>query len=149
MPVIVITGQKPQNHSKQGAFQIIDVVAMMKPVTKFATSIVSGERIPYILENAFRIAEDEKPGVVHLELAEDIAAEEVPEKYSLTDLETRKIRRPVPDYKAIPELISELEKAKAPVILIGSGANRKRITTYLTKFIEKYNIPYFTSQMGK
>lgn len=149
MPVIVITWQKPQNHSKQWAFQIIDVVGMMKPVTKHAMSIVSWERIPYILENAFRIAEDEKPGAVHLELPEDIAAEEVPEKYSITDLQTRKIRRPVPDFKAIPELIMELEKAKAPIILIGSWANRKRITTYLTKFIEKYNIPYFTSQMGK
>lgn len=149
MPVMLITGQKPQNHSKQGAFQIIDVVAMMKPVTKFSTAIVSGERIPYILENAFRIAEDEKPGAVHIELAEDIAAEEVPEKYSLVNLETRKIRRPVPDYKAIPELISDLETAKTPIILIGSGANRKRITSYLTKFIEKYDIPYFTSQMGK
>jgi acetolactate synthase-1/2/3 large subunit len=86
MPVIVITGQKPQNHSKQGAFQIIDVVAMMKPVTKMTTSIVSGERIPYILENAFRIAEEEKPGVVHLELPEDIAGHDVLEKYSITDL---------------------------------------------------------------
>lgn len=149
MPIIVITGQKPQNRSKQWAFQIIDVVGMMKPVTKHAMSIVSGERIPYILENAFRIAEDEKPGAVHLELAEDIAAEEVPEKYSLPDLWTHKIRRPIPDYKAIPELIAELEKAKSPIILIGSGANRKRITSYLTKFIEKYNIPYFTSQMWK
>lgn len=149
MPVIVITGQKPQNRSKQGAFQIIDVVGMMKPVTKYTSSIVSWERIPYILENAFRIAEEEKPWAVHLELPEDIAAEQVPDKYSITNLGTRKIRRPVPDYKAIPELIVELEKAKTPIILIGAWANRKRITTYLTKFIEKYNIPYFTSQMGK
>ncbi len=149
MPVMVITGQKPQNRSKQWAFQIIDVVGMMKPVTKFTTSIVSWERIPYILENAFRIAEDEKPWAVHIELAEDIAAEEVPEKYSIPDLWTHKIRRPVPDYKAIPELIKEIEKAKSPMILVGAGANRKRITTYLTKFIEKYDIPYFTSQMWK
>ena len=149
MPIIVITWQKPQNRSKQGAFQIIDVVEMMKPVTKHAMSIVSWERIPYILENAFRIAEDEKPGAVHLELAEDIAAEEVPEKYSIPNLWTRKIRRPIPDYKAIPELIKEIEKAKSPIILVGSGANRKRITRYLTGFIEKYDMPYFTSQMWK
>lgn len=149
MPVIVITGQKPQNRSKQGAFQIIDVVSMMKPVTKYAMSVVSGERIPYILENAFRIAEEEKPGAVHLELPEDIAGEEVLEEFSLIHLETRKVRRPVPDYKMIPELIVELEDAKAPIILVGAGANRKRITKYLTEFIEKYNIPYFTSQMGK
>jgi len=99
LPLIVITGQKPQNKSKQGAFQIIDVVGMMKPVTKWTTSIVSGARIPYILENAFRITEDEKPGAVHLELPEDIAGEEVEEKYSLVDLGTQKIRRPVVDYK--------------------------------------------------
>lgn len=149
MPVIVITGQKPQNHSKQGAFQIIDVVGMMRPLTKYATSIVSGERIPYILENAFQHAGEEKPGAVHLELPEDIAGEEVTKEFAISNLDTRKIRRPVADYKMIPELISELEKAKAPIILVWSGANRKRITTYLTKFIEKYNIPYFTSQMGK
>jgi len=149
MPIMVITGQKPQNHSKQGAFQIIDVVGMMKPVTKFATTIVSWERIPYILENAFRIAEEEKPWAVHLELPEDIAAEEVPEKYARIDLWVNKIRRPVPDYKMIPELVAELEKAKTPIVLVWAGANRKRITTFLTQFIEKHNIPYFTSQMGK
>jgi len=149
MPLIVITGQKPQNKSKQGAFQIIDAVAMMKPVTKFATSIVSGTRIPYILENTFRIAEEEKPWVVHLELPEDIAWEEVAEEYSIVNLGTLPQRRPVPDKKSIEILIAELEKYSHPIILVWSGANRKRVTKYLTKFIEKYNIPYFTSQMGK
>lgn len=149
MPLIVITGQKPQNKSKQGAFQIIDAVAMMKPVTKFATSIVSWARIPYTLENAFRIAEEEKPGAVHLELPEDIAWEHVLEEYSIIDLGTLPQRRPVPDKKSIQILISELEKYSHPLILVWSGANRKRVTKYLTKFIEKYNIPYFTSQMGK
>jgi acetolactate synthase-1/2/3 large subunit len=119
----------------------------MKPVTKYTTSIVSGARIPYILENSFRIAEEEKPGVVHLELPEDIAAEEVSEKYSLIDLETQSIRRPIIDEKSTLILIQEIQKATCPIILIGAGANRKRITKYLTKFIEKYNIPYFTSQM--
>ena len=84
-----------------------------------------------------------------MELPEDIAAEEVDEKYSLIDLETRKIRRPVVDRKGVSELIVEIQKAKSPVILVGAGANRKRVTKYLTEFITKYNIPYFTSQMGK
>jgi len=118
MPLIVITGQKPQNKSKQGAFQIIDVVSMMKPVTKMALSIVSGSRIPYILENAFQTAEEEKPGAVHLELPEDIAAEEVSEQYSIVNLGTMKQRRPVPDKKSIQLLIFELQKYKTPVILV-------------------------------
>lgn len=149
MPVMVITGQKPQNQSKQWQFQIIDVVSMMKPITKYATSIPSWVRIPYTLENAFRIAEEEKPGAVCIELPEDIAAEEVPEDFSLVNLGTQKERRPVVDRKWVEDLISEIEKAKSPIILIGAGANRKRITKYLTEFIEKHNIPFFNSQMGK
>ncbi len=149
MPLIVITGQKPQNKSKQWAFQIIDAVSMMKPVTKYATSIVNGARVPYILENAFKIATSEKPGAVHLELPEDIAEEMVDEQYALVDLKTQKQRRPVIDKKWVELLISEMQNAKSPVILIGSGANRKRVSKYLTQFIKKYNIPFFSSQMGK
>jgi acetolactate synthase-1/2/3 large subunit len=61
MPILVITGQKPIRESKQAKFQIIDVVAMMKPVTKFSTSIADGSKIPSIVAHAFRIAEEERP----------------------------------------------------------------------------------------
>lgn len=149
MPVMVITGQKPQNKSKQGQFQIIDVVSMMKPVTKYATSIANGVRIPYILENAIRIAEEEKPGAVCVELPEDVAAEIVADEYATPNLGTRKSRRPVVDRKGVAEVIVEIQAAKAPILLIGSGANRKRISKYLTEFIRKYNMPFFVSQMGK
>ncbi|MFK7780007.1 MAG: acetolactate synthase large subunit [Candidatus Gracilibacteria bacterium] len=148
MPVLVITGQKPIKKSKQGGFQIIDVVAMMKPITKYSKTITSGSRIPYVLNNAIKIAEEERHGAVHIELPEDIAGEEL-------DIDENHIhpipilRRPNPDDKIIKLLIDEIEKAKSPIILIGAGTNRKRVTKYLTKFIKKYNIPYFTSQMGK
>ncbi len=145
-PIMVITGQKPIKKSKQGLFQIIDVVGMMKPITKFATSVVTGARLPYILENAFRIAESERPGAVHIELPEDIAAEEIE---PIEMINYAKIRRPIIDEKAITELQKALEQAKRPMILIGAGANRKRISKYLTVFIEKYHIPFFASQMGK
>jgi len=149
MPLIVMTGQKPQNKSKQWAFQIIDAVSMMKPVTKYATSIVNGARVPYILENAFKIATSEKPWAVHLELPEDIAEEMVDDNYALVDLKTQKQRRPVIDKKWVELLINEMTNAKSPVILIGSWANRKRVSKYLTQFIKQYNIPFFSSQMGK
>lgn len=60
-----------------------------------------------------------------------------------------KIRRPIADEKSIKNLVSMLEEAKRPMILIGAGANRKRISNYLTQLILRYNIPFFTSQMGK
>ena len=145
-PVMVITGQKPIKKSKQWFFQIIDVVSMMKPITKFATTIVSGNKIPHILNNAFRYALEERPGAVHIELPEDIAVEEVED---ITLEAISKIRRPIIDEKTLKNIISELEKAHSPIILIWAWANRKRITKYLWEFISKYNIPFFTSQMWK
>lgn len=146
MPLIVITWQKPIKKSKQWRFQIIDVVDMMRPITKWSTTIQHGNRIPSIVRQAFKLAEDERPGAVHIELAEDIAAEEVND----TQLIPRdKIRRPQIDAKTLDILVDKLSKAKHPMILIWSWANRKRITKYLTKFIQKTNIPFFTSQMGK
>lgn len=146
-PIMVITGQKPIKKSKQGLFQIIDVVAMMKPITKYATTLVSGNKIPYVLDNAFRIATSERPGAVAIELPEDIAAESV-ENPNL-NISGEKIRRPIIDEKAIALLVQELQKATSPIILVGAGANRKRITKYLTEFITKHNIPFFASQMWK
>lgn len=144
-PIILITWQKPIRKSKQWFFQIIDVVSMMKPITKYSISIVSALKIPYIVNNAFRIATLERPWAVHIELPEDIAREQVEE--SFTNVE--KIRRPIIDEKSILRLKEELEKSKSPIILVWAGANRKRITKYLTKFITTYNIPFFNSQMWK
>jgi len=148
MPVMVITGQKPIKKSKQGLFQIVDVVGMMQPLTQYSKTIVSGHMLPYMVNTAIKIAEEEKPWAVHIELPEDIAAEEI-------DILAEDIpripysRRPEIDEKMISILIDKIEKATTPVILIGSAANRKRVTKYITKFIEKHNIPYFASQMWK
>ncbi len=148
MPIMVITWQKPINSSKQWQFQIIDAVSMMKPITKFSTSIVSPEKIAFTVNNAIKIAEQEKPWAVHIELPEDIAAENVKSK-DVLDIEMPISRRQHADDKILLLLKEELEKSKAPIICIWGWANRKRITKYLTKFINKHNIPYFCSQMWK
>ncbi|MCZ6833825.1 MAG: thiamine pyrophosphate-binding protein, partial [Acidobacteria bacterium] len=66
MPVLFITGQKPIRASKQGRFQIIDIVRMMEPVTKFTRQIVDGNNVPNLVRECFRVALAEKPGSVHL-----------------------------------------------------------------------------------
>src|SRR5438067_7287474 len=73
MPMIMLTGQKGIMSSKQARFQIVDVVASMAPLTKVARQIVSTQTIPSIVREAFRVAQQERPGPVHLELPEDIA----------------------------------------------------------------------------
>src|SRR3546814_5629528 len=92
MPMMMITGQKPIKKSKQGRFQILDVVAMMGPITKYTHQLASSDNIPSRVREAFRLDEEEKPGAVHLELPEDIADERTdtrPLKASLDRKNTR------------------------------------------------------------
>ncbi len=145
MPLLVITGQKPIKKSKQGKFQIVDVVGMMKPITKLAETIVSADRIPASVYQAIRCAESERPGAVHIELPEDVAEEESDSQ----PIVWQKTRRPVPDEKSLQTLIEAVKSAVSPVVVIAAGANRKLIGKQLKSFIEKTGIPFVSTQMGK
>ena len=145
MPMLMITGQKPIKHSKQGRFQILDVVDMMGPITKYAHQLASGDNIPSRVREAFRLAEEEKPGAVHLEFPEDIAEEKTAQRPIPASL----ARRPSAESKAVRQAVHALEEAKNPVLVIGAGANRKMTGRVLRQFIEKTGIPFVTTQMGK
>jgi acetolactate synthase-1/2/3 large subunit len=145
MPILMITGQKPIKISKQGRFQIVDIVDMMRPITKFTHQVGSGSSIPALVREAFRVAEDERPGATHLELPEDIAAEETSSKV----IKKSTFRRPAPDEKSILAAVEMIQSAKKPLLLIGAGANRKQTSKMLTEFVDKLQIPFFSTQMGK
>ena len=145
MPMLMITGQKPIKKSKQGRFQIVDIVHMMKPMTKYAKQIVNGNNIPAMVRDAFKIATTERPGAVHLELPEDIAAEEVDENI----YPVKTVRYPMACKQLVNEAVKMIEKAKSPLLLIGAGANRNRIGYVLTDFVNETGIPFFSTQMGK
>ena len=145
MPMLMITGQKPIKASKQGQFQIIDVVNMMRPITKFTKQIVHGNTTASTVREAFRLAMEERPGAVHIELPEDIAAEDADERL----YKVAPTRRPDADSHAVESAVAMIKKAKMPLLLIGAGANRKRSSKALTAFVEKTGIPFFNTQMGK
>ncbi len=145
MPLLVITGQKPIKRSKQGKFQIIDVVGMMKPITKSTATIISADRIPSLVRDAFKAAQSERPGAVHLELPEDIAAEET----SAEVIIPQSVRRAGPDPEAITQAAQMISSAKHPIVLIAAGANRKLVRKHLKGFLDKTKIPFVTTQMGK
>ena len=145
MPMVMITGQKPVKHSKQGKFQILDVVEMMRPLTKYTHSIVSGNNIPSMIREAFRISQEERPGAAHLELPEDVAGEEADSQ----PLPCSRARRPVAEGKAIKQAVEMIEKAKNPLLLIGAGSNRKMPARMLRAFVDKTQMPFISTQMGK
>ena len=145
MPMMMITGQKPVKKSKQGRFQILDVVDMMGPITKYTHQIVASDNIPSKTREAFRLAEDEKPGAVHLELPEDIADEQTDEQPMIP----RPARRAIAEEKAIRSAVESIEAATAPLLVVGAGANRKVTGNMLTALVEDFGIPFVTTQLGK
>ncbi len=145
MPMMMITGQKPIKKSKQGRFQIVDIVDLMRPITKFTKQIVNANNIAPLVSECFRLAKEERPGAVHLELPEDIAVEEVADQI----FESSQSRIPTADEKVIQQAINMIESAKMPLLLIGAGANRKNTSKALTDFVEKTGMPFFNTQMGK
>jgi acetolactate synthase-1/2/3 large subunit len=145
MPVLFITGQKPIKKSKQGRFQILDVVRMMAPLTKFTKQVISAGSIPPLVRDIFRIATEEKPGPVHLELPEDIAAEET-EKMPLPL--TRLF--PAHAHPASLAVAADLiRQARYPLFLFGAEAKRPDVCQVARELIGRTGIYFFTTQMGK
>lgn len=146
MPMVMITGQKPIKSSKQGKFQIIDVVEMMQPLTKYTKQVTHGKHIPAMIREAFRLSSEERPGAVHIEFPEDVAQEEI-EDSKIFDVVDYKI--PYAGNDVIEYASKIIMKAKKPLLLIGAGANRKRASKALTTFVNTIEIPFFNTQMGK
>ncbi len=146
MPLLAITGQKAVHHNWQGNFQLVDVMSTFRPLTKWNTTIVSGETIPRFVRYAFKMAEAERPGPVHIELPEDVAGSEIPDDEPFP---RRNLRRPVPDDTAIDRAVAVIREARRPIVIVSAGANRKRIGRQLYDFLEQTGIYAVSTQMGK
>ncbi|TYL78581.1 acetolactate synthase large subunit [Bradyrhizobium cytisi] len=146
MPMILITGQKPIMSSRQARFQIVDVVATMKPLTKLSRQIISASSIPTVVRDAFRMATEERPGPVHLELPEDIAGDEVP---AVPVIPIHPIEIPVAHRAALDRAAGMILAAKRPLVMMGAATSRPRSTHGIASFVRRTGIPFFTTQMGK
>src|ERR1700729_837316 len=146
LPMVMLTGQKGILTRKQARFQIVDIVATMTPLTKMARQIVSPATIPSTVREAFRLAQQERPGPVHLELPEDIAGEEVPE---IPLVKQHPIDIPVADSAALDRAAELILKAERPLVMLGAAASRPRLAGPLSDFVRRVRIPFFNTQMGK
>jgi acetolactate synthase I/II/III large subunit len=146
MPMLMITGQKPILNSRQANFQIVDTVAMMRPLTKLSDQIVDAGMIPTLVRKAFRTAQAERPGPVHLELPEDIAAQTTERSLLVPIDDTHK---PVAPEQAIENAADLIVAAKRPLIMLGGATNRSGLAESLSAFVRVAKIPFFNTQMGK
>ncbi len=144
-PMVVITAQAGMQRQHKESHQHMDVVAMFKPITKWAITVVHPDNIPEIVRKAFKLATTEKPGACHIELPEDImklSSEKLP-------ISPERLRRPVADNKIIDKAMALILNAKRPIILAGNGAIRKRASQQLQAFASQTGIGVISTFMGK
>jgi acetolactate synthase-1/2/3 large subunit len=145
MPAVLLTGQKPIKTSRQARFQMVDVVATMRPLTKLSRQIVSAASIPTMVREAFRVATEERPGPAHLELPEDVASEQA----EAPIVPVHPIDLPVASSAALDRAAAVILQAERPLVMFGAAASRPRLAHALSDFVHRLGIPFFNTQMGK
>ncbi len=144
-PMLVLTGQGASTRLHKESHQIMDVVAMYRPVTKWAQQIQHPDSVPEIIRKAVRLAQIEKPGATLVELPEDIAHMDA----STRPLKPYRPRRPVPDDKIVDQAFELIRAAKRPIILAGNGCIRRRASKQLRLLCEKSGIGVISTFMAK
>jgi acetolactate synthase-1/2/3 large subunit len=145
MPAVLITGQKPIRTSRQARFQVVDVIAAMRPLTKVSRQIVSAASIPAMVRDAFRVATQERPGPVHLELPEDIAAEQA----EAVLVPPHPVDLAIAPASALDRAARLILDAQRPLVMFGAASSRPRLAGALSAFVRRTRIPFFNTQMGK
>ncbi len=144
-PLVAITGQVGTDRMHIESHQYLDLVAMFAPVTKWNAQIVRPSNTSEIVRRAFKIAQTENPGAVHIDLPENIAAMLVEGK----PLTTGAIEKTYASFHSIEKAAIAIAEAKNPLILVGNGAIRDRASEMVTKFATQLNIPVANTFMGK
>lgn len=145
-PLVAITGQGAVTRLHKESHQAMDVVAMFEPVTKWSETVYNARTIPEIVRKAFKLAQAEKPGATHVELPEDVAKQDVDEPPIVPGT---KVRRPVADEKSIDAALAMIAAANAPVLLVGNGCARTRVTKQLNRFVDETGIYAAMTFMAK
>ena len=150
-PLVAFGGASPMAAFQTGAFQEIDQLAIMKPVTKYADRVLETRRIPEYVDMAFRQAESGKPGPVYLDLPGDLLYQQVDEDkvYWPPAASARARLRPTASNELIGQLVERLGQAKRPIVLSGSGVLWSGASPALQAFVEASGIPFYTTPQGR
>ena len=147
-PMVAITGQASSDKLHKEAHQVVDIVEMLAPVTKWNTRVERVEAIPEIVRKAFRVATLEKPGPTHIELPENLAAM-APEDDSIVPLQPNQTYFPEPTDEAIAHAARLLAASERPIVLAGNGVLRRNASPELRAFARGLHVPVAVTFMGK
>jgi acetolactate synthase-1/2/3 large subunit len=150
-PVLALGGAGPIAEYQTGGFQEIDQVAAMRPITKWAERVYATERIPEMIDLAYRKAMSGKPGPVYLDLPGDVLYRSVEESAVRWPPANRPFKRSRPEgsQAAVQEAVSLLQNAKRPIVISGTGVLWSGAADALKQWVEKTGIPLYTTPQGR
>ncbi len=144
-PLVALTGQGDLERMHKESHQYIDLLRVMRPITKWNARIADPAIIPEVVRKAFKLAEGEKPGATHIELPEDVMADEV----DAEPLPRRQAARPEPAARELLKAADLVRGAINPVALAGNGVVRTGAAPALREFVRATGIPVAETFMGK
>jgi len=145
-PVVAIAGQGATTRLHKESHQILDLVGLFQPITKYSTQVRAGRIIPEIVRKSFKVAEAEKPGCSFIDFPENIAGDEA---NGGEPLKVQRALPPAPPESKIKQAAALIAAARFPIVMAGNGVVRAKAAADLVAFAEQLNIPVATTFMAK
>lgn len=145
-PIVGIAGQGSTTRMHKESHQVLDLVNLFDPISKYSIQIREPEIVPEIVRKAFKAAEAEKPGGSFIDFPENVAEMDAGDKLPLR---VQSPQPPVPPRDKIEQAAKCISEASYPLVMAGNGVIRARASDALVAFAEKLNIPVATTFMAK
>lgn len=146
-PIVAIAGQGATTRMHKESHQVLDLVNLFEPISKYSTQIRAPQIIPEIVRKAFKDAQMEKPGGSFIDFPENIAGAQMPVEKE--PLKVQSPLAPVPPMEKIQQAADVISQAKNPIIMAGNGVIRNNASAQLVQFAEQLNIAAATTFMAK
>jgi acetolactate synthase-1/2/3 large subunit len=159
VPCLFITGQvsthamRTKQAIRQQGFQETDIVSIVKPITKFAETVLEPEKIRFYLENAIFQAQSGRPGSVLIDIPHNVQASEINPQalqsfYDSDEYTSEMKKNPRPDENVFRQIVAMLAEAKRPVVLAGGGMASVRGTGIFKTLVHACDLPVVGSLRG-
>jgi acetolactate synthase-1/2/3 large subunit len=144
-PLVAVTGQAGSDRLHKESHQVMDLVSLFRPITKYTSQVHRGDVLPEIVRKAFKLAQTEKYGATHIDLPEDIARQTV----DGSPLVAQQPKDPEPPTRQVQRAADAINHAKFPIVLAGNGVVRAGASAALRRFVARTNIPCANTFMAK